>query len=219
VNPDEPTIDKAALKKADFPREGREFVKKYGVNGRVFFCILDEKKHWVTCELKNDAGQTITPGILETIFTKLLSPEILGTESELVEITVVPKDDALDYVLGFKRLDKVDILVKRPNDDDITSDINRVLNRLIAEKAKSEQTVITRMPKTDGIELDEEHRMLARVGAVNGHVDSSGLDDENQHGKRSTREVPKVVRRVLQRGQSYFATLLGISKEVGDGSE
>jgi hypothetical protein len=218
VNPDEPTINKAALKKAAFPREGREFAKQYGVNGRVFYCILNEKTHWVTAELKNEDGQNITPRILETIFTKLLSPETLGIDAELVEVTVVPKDDALDFVLGFKRLDKVDILVKRPNDDDITGHANRVLQRLIDEKAKSLETVLTRMPKTDGLELDEDHTTLAQVAAINGHVDSTGLDDHDQHGKRSTRELPKVVRRILQQGTSYFAALRSIARQAGDTS-
>lgn len=219
VNPDEPTINKAALKKADFPREGREFVSKYGVNGRVFYCILDEQSHLVTVELKNEDGQTITPGILERIFTRLFSPEVLSTRAELVEVTVVPKDDALEYVLGFDRLDKVTILVKRPNDDDITADTNRVMKRLTDLNAKSEESVLSRMPKTDGITLDEEHLMLARVGAVNGHVDSSGVDTEGKHDKRSTREVPKVVRRLLEKGTSYFATLRGIAAQARDNKE
>lgn len=217
INPDEPTINKAALKKAAFPREGREFTRQYGVNGRVFYCILNEKTHIITVELKNEDGQRITPGSLERIFERLLSPQILGIKSELVEVTTIPKDDALEYVLGFKRLDRVEILVKRPNEDDLTSPANRVLQRLIDNKAKSELSVLTRMPKTDGLELDDEHLMLAEVGAVNGHVDSSGLDEADQHGKRSTREVPKIVRRILQKGTSYFAALRALAKEIGRG--
>ena len=219
VNPDEPTINKAVLKKADFPREGREFALKYGVNGRVLYCILDETIHWLTVELKNEDGQTISPTTVETIFSKLFSPETLGVNAELVEVTVVPKDDALEYVLGFSRLDKIDILVKRPNDDDITKDANRVLQRLIDEKAKSEETVLTRMPKTDGLELDDEHMRLARVAALNGYVDSSGVDEQGLHDKRSTRKVPKVVRRVVQKGASYFASLRSLAKEARDNHE
>ncbi len=214
VDPEQPAIDKAALKKAKFPREGRNFTAQYGVNGRVFYCILDEKTHTLTVELKNDDGQRITPGRLEMIFRELLSPEVLGSKAEEVEVTTIPKDDAIDYVLGFERLDKVDILVKRPNSDDITKDTNRVMNRLKKLQAKSERSVLVRQPKTDGLELDEEHLRLARVGAVNGHVDSSGLDEDGKHGKRSTKEVPKIVRRVLQKGASYLAVLRNIAKEA-----
>jgi hypothetical protein len=213
VNPDEPAINKADLQKAVFPREGRNFTAQYGVNGRVFSCVLDVETHQVTVEIKNEDGQRITPGRLGLIFTELLSPEILGHKAELVEVTVIPTDDAIDYVMGFDRLDKIDILVKRPNDDDITKDTNRVMKRLMEQNAKSERSVLTRQPKTDGLELDEEHLLLARVAAQNGHVDSSGLDGDGEHGKRSTREVPKIVRRVLEKGSSYFAALRNLARE------
>lgn len=217
VDPDQPAINKAALKKADFPREGRNFTAQYGVNGRVFYGILDEDTHTLTIEIKNEDGQRITPGRLQMIFERLLSPKILGLKAPDVEVTIIPKDDALDYVLGFDRLDKVDILVKRPNDDDITKDTNRVMKRLMEMKAKSERSVLARQPKTDGLELDEDHMRLARVAAVNGHVDSTGLDGDGEHGKRSTREVPKIVKRLLQKGTSYVAALRAIAKQIRDG--
>lgn len=214
VNSDEPTIDKAALKKAGFPREGREFTAKYGVNGRVFYCIFDEKKHLLTAELRNEDRKTVSPGRLERIFVELLSPEVLGAESELVEVTVIPTDDAIAYVLGLSRLDKVEILVKRPNQDDITSETNRVMAALIEQNAKSERRVISRQPQTDGIELSDENTTYARVAAHNGHVDSSGLDEEGVHDKRSTKEVPKVVKRVIAKGVSYLAALRNVAREA-----
>lgn len=214
VNPDEPTIHKAQLKKSVFPREGRTFASVYGINGRVFYCVFDEPSHTLTVELKNEEGQRITPGRLGRIFSNLLSPEVLGVKAEMVEVTVIPREGALEYVLGFDRLDKVEILVKKPNNDDITTETNRVLKRLADMKAKSEKSVLVRAPKTDGLELDEEHLMLARVGAVNGHVDSAGLDHAGEHGKRSTREVPKIVRRFVQKGTSYIAVLRNLAKEA-----
>lgn len=219
VNPAHPAINKAQLKKAAFPREGRAFTQEYGVNGRVFYCIFDDQTHTLTVELKNEDGQRITPGRLQMIFEKLLSPKVLGTKAEEVTVTVIPKPDAIAYVLGFKRLDKVDILVARPNDDDITAETNRVMKRLMDMKAKSERSILTRQAKTDGLDLDEDHLVLARVGAVNGHVDSSGLDGDGVHGTRSTREVPKIVRRIIQKGTPYFAALLGLAKEARNSSE
>jgi hypothetical protein len=219
VNPDSPAINKAQLKKAVFPREGRNFVAKYGVNGRVFYCIFDIKTHQLTVELRNEDGQTVSPRRLERIFTDLLSPEVLGADAEEVEVTVIPTDDAITYVLGLDRLDKVEILVKRPNQDDITTATNRVMKDLIEQKAKSERRVLNRQPKTDGLELSEENETYARVAAHNGHVDSSGLDEEGNHDKRSTREVPKVVRISLAAGTSFLAALRNIARGARDDSE
>jgi len=214
IDPDEPTINKAELKKAGFPREGREFTAKYGVNGRVFYCIFDEKTHYLTVELKNEDGQTVSPKRLGRIFAELMSPEILGAKTEEVEVTVIPTDDAISYVLGLKRLDRVEILVKRPNQDDITTETHRVMGNLIAQKAKSEARIISRQPKTDGIELSDENEAYARVAAHNGHVDSSGLDEDGVHDKRSTKEVPKVVKRVIAKGVSYLAALRNVARDA-----
>lgn len=217
IDPDEPTIRKEDLAKAGFPREGREFTNKYGVNGRVFTCILDTKTHVVTVELKNEDGKTLAAGRAERIFQHLLAPQILGAESEMVEVTLIPQDDALEYVLGFKRLDRLEILVKLPNNDDITTETKRVLDKLRAQQAKAEKSVLVRMPKTDGLEPDEEHMIQARVAAAgNGRVDAVGLDENDEKGERSTKEKPKIVRHILQKGQSYLAALRGVARKARD---
>ena len=216
IDPDEPTIDKAALKKADFPREGREFTRQYGVNGRVFFCIFDDKDHRLTVEIKNEDRRTISPNTVGELFTRLLSPRVLGTKAELVEVTVIPEKGALEHVLGFERLDTVEILVKRPNADDITTKTNRVLERLRKMKAESEYSRLRRMPKTDGLELDEEHQTLAQVAALNGYVDASGVDANGKHDERSTRDIPKVRSQAIPKDASYFAALRDLAKKAKD---
>lgn len=218
INPDEPTIRKEDFAKASFPREGQEFTEKYGVNGRVFSCILDTETHIVTVELKNEDGQKLSAGRAELIFRELLSPAVLGVDAEEMEVTLIPQDDALEYVLGFKRLDRIEILVKLPNNDDITTETNRVLSRLREQNAKSEKSVLTRAAGTDGLEPDEEHMTLARVAAAgNGRVETTGQDEDGEKGERSTKEKPKIVRRILQRGQSYLAAIRNVAREARDG--
>ncbi|MBB4857216.1 hypothetical protein HNO88_000523 [Novosphingobium chloroacetimidivorans] len=219
INPDEPAIDKAKLKKAAFPTQGREFTATYGVNGRVFYCIFDEKTHQLTFEARNEDRQTISPTRVGKIFSELLSPKVLGVDAELVEVTVVPTDDAITYVLGLARLDKVEILVKRPNQDDITTETNRVMKDLIEQNARSERREITRQAKTDGIELSEENETYARVAAHNGYVNSSGLDENEVHARRSTREVPKIVKRAIAQGVTYLAALRSLAREARDNRE
>lgn len=219
VNPDEPAINKVQLKKADFPREGRNFATQFGVNGRVFYCIFDTEAHLLTVELRNDDGQTVSPRRLQTIFSLLLSPKILGADAEEVDVTVIPTDDVVSYVLGLDRLDRVEILVKRPNQDDITTDTNRVMRDLIEQNAKSERRILNRQAQTDGLELNEENVVYARVAAHNGFVDSSGLNEDRVHERRSTKEKPKVVRRAISAGTSFLAALRNIAREARENRE
>lgn len=219
VNPDEPAINKAQLRKAIFPREGRAFTEQYGVNGRVFYCIFETESHTLTVELKNEDGQSVSSRQAERIFAELLSPEVLGVKAEEVEVTLIPTDDALEYVLGLERIDKIEILVKRPNQDDITTETNRVMKDLMEQNAKCERRILTRQAHTDGLELNDENEVYARVGAHNGHVDSSGVDEHGVHDKRSTREVPKIVKRTIDAGASFLATLRGIARDIRDNRE
>ncbi len=71
-----------------------------------------------------------------------------------------------------------------------------------------------RQAKTDGIELSAENETYARVAARNGHVDSSGLDGEGVHDRRSTKEVPKVVRTAIAAGTSFLVALRKIAKSA-----
>ena len=122
----------------------------------------------------------------------------------MVEVTVIPEDDALSFVLGLSRLDRVEILVKRPNQDDITDKANAIMAELMAQHAKSEDRVLTRAGGSDGLELSEENMVRAEVAATNGYVKSSGRDDEGEPDKRSTKEYPKIVRMVVDAGESFI---------------
>lgn len=220
IDPDEPTIRKEDFAKSSLPREGKDFSSRYGVNGRVFSCILDSRIHTVLVELKNEDGKRLSALRAELIFQKLLSPDILGADAESVEVTLIPQDDALKYVLGFKRLDRLEILVKMPNNDDITTETNRVLKNLREMKAKSKTATLARAAGTSGLEPDDEHMALARVAAAgNGRVDTIGLDENEQKGERSTKEKPKIVTRALQKGQSYMLALLNIARQNREGND
>ena len=214
VNPDEPAIHKKNLEKANFPESGREFTLSYGVNGKAFACVFDEITHTLTVEVKNEDGKTIAPSRVGYIFETLLSPEVLGAEAEEVEVTVIPGQGAIAYVLGLKRLDRVEILVKRPNADDITSDTNRVMRSLIEQRAKSERRILVREAHADGLQLSEANLRRARVGAVNGHVNSAGLDGAGERATRSTKEVPQIVKRAVEAGASFTAALRAIARNA-----
>lgn len=216
VNPDEPAINKAELEKASFPDEGREFTARYGVNGRSFTCVFDPTIHLLSVEIKNEDGKTVSPERLRKIWVELLSPEVLGKDAELVEVTVVPTEGALSYVLGLEQLNRIEILVKRPNADDFTSDTNRIMRNLIQQNAKSEKRVLTRQPKTDGLVLDEESLAYASVAAHNGYVNADGLDTNGERAKRSTKEVPRIKRYAVAAGDLFSAAVRAIAREARD---
>ena len=207
IDESQPGINKRSLSEVRLSDMNFTVPRDLGFNGRVFTYVLNTTAHVLALEIRNEFGQTISPMRAKRIFDKLLSPLVLGLDTELVEVTVIPEDDALSRVLGLDRLDKVEILVKRPNEDDITTETNAVMAELMAQKAKSEDRVLTREARSDGLELSEENMARARVAANNGYVSSSGRDDDGETVRRSTKEYPKVVRWVIDAGATFASTI------------
>lgn len=207
IDATEPSIDKSTFERQDVGEELRKVFAARGFNNRGFNYILDERSHTIAVELLNEAGKTLSVRSAERIFELAFSS--LNKKGQTYDVTIKPEEDALEKVLDFARLNRVHIVLKRPNPGDHHgSDANEVLRELEEQNMKEAQYTFVRQPGTDSIRLNEENRSLAAVAAAgNGHVDSSGVDEDDEHRKRSTREYPRVVRRTLAAGTAFLAAL------------
>lgn len=205
IDENQPGIDKRNLSEVRLSDMDFSVPSNLGFNGRVFTYVFNVKSHVLALETRNEDSQTISPIRAKRIFDRLLSPIVLGLKAEHIEVTVIPEDDALARVLGLKRLDRVEILVKRPNEDDITTEVNAVMAELMEQNAKSEERVLVRAGGEDSLELSDENMVRAKVAAHNGHVSSGGRDADDEPDKRSTKEYPKVVKWVVDAGHSFSA--------------
>jgi hypothetical protein len=204
IDEDQPGVNKRSLAAVHLADMDFEVPADLGFNGKTFVFVFNTTAHVLALETRNEYGQTLSPARGKRIFDLLLSPMVLGLDAESIEVTVIPEDDALDHVLALDRLDKVVILVKRPNEDDITTKTNAVMAELMEQNAKSEERVLIRAARTDGIELSDENMTRAEVAALNGSVKSSGIDEDGEADKRSTKEYPKIVRFVIDVGGSFI---------------
>lgn len=161
----------------------------------------------------NEVGQRLPPRRLLTIFDRLMSPEVLGRAAEEVSVTLVPDDDALARVLAIKRLDRVEIVIKRPNAEDVTAETHDVLADLREQNAKRQEIVLIRAAHSEGLELSEANQKYARVAAAgDGHVKAQGRGGDGEPATRSTKEYPKVVEKLVQAGTTFFGALVEISQ-------
>jgi hypothetical protein len=211
VDASEPSINKATFQRQDVEAALKKIFAERGFNNRSFAYVLDDQTHKVAVELKNEGGKTISILQISRIFDLLLSK--LNREGQTYEVTVVPEEDAIERVLGLKRLDRVDILLKRPNIGDHDSgDADQVLQELHEQNIKQAEYTFSRQPGTDGIHLNQENETRAEVAAQNGYVKSSGIDEYDNRDKRSTKEYPKVVPLVLAAGAIAIALLRNEAK-------
>lgn len=206
IDPSEPSIDKATFRRQDVEAALAKIFKERGFNNRGFWYVFDEKTHTLAVELLNSEGKRLSVNQAGKLFDLLFSS--LNTSDGVFETTIIPEEDALSRVLGLDRLDKVKIVLKRPNPGDHHgTDAEDILRELYEQNMKRAEYGFTRQPGTDGIHLNEENNTRAEVASTNGHVESSGVDDDGEAQHLSTEKYPKIVSRVLAAGTVFVSAL------------
>ena len=206
IDASEPSIDKATFEEKNVEDSLKKIFAQRGFNNRQFLYAFDEETHTLAVELLNDLGKRLSVRQASKIFEVLFSS--LNRGNQTFEVTVKPEEDALEWVLGLKRLDRITILLKRPNPGDHHGDdADDVLRELDEQNLKQAEYDFARQPKTDGIHLNDKNQTRAEVASENGYVKSSGLDDYEERDKRSTKEYPKIVRDVLATGTLFKSAI------------
>ncbi len=214
IDESQPGINKRSLSAVRLTDMNFRVPADLGFNGKVFAYVFNTRSHVLAFETRNEFGQNLSPVRAQRIFDILFSARVQGTDVELVEVTVIPEDDALSQVLALDRLDRVDIYLKRPNDDDITKETNRIMAELMAQNVKSEERILSRAPKTEGIELSAENQTRAEVAASNGYVTASGQDADGVPQKRSTKKYPKIEEADLESSVSAISLVRDAARRV-----
>ena len=206
IDATEPSIDKATFRKQDVEAALKKVFAERGFNNRGFYYVFDVKTHTVAVELKNDLGKTLSIRQATKIFDASLSA--LNREGQSFEVTTRPDKDALERVLGFNRLERVVILVKRPNPGDHHGDdAEEVLRKLQEQNLKQAMYVYVKQPGSDGINLNNENQKLAEVASTNGYVESFGFDNDDEREMRSTVHYPHVITRDVG-GDTTFLSII-----------
>lgn len=212
VDTTEPSIDKATLEQVELDDDLKAVFEKRGFNNRSFNYVLEESTHTLAVELRNEFGKTVSARQAGKIFSLALSK--LNRRGQTFETTVIPEDDALSMVLGLKRLDKVKIVIKRPNPGDhLDTDAEEVLREMEEQNINKDERIFTRQSGTDSINLNEQNQTRAEVAATDGFVESAGRDEDGKPDRRSTKEYPKIVRRTLAAGTAAISALRNEAKK------
>ncbi|RUW32296.1 DUF4747 family protein [Mesorhizobium sp. M1E.F.Ca.ET.041.01.1.1] len=212
IDKTEPAINKAKLEEIPFRNLDLDIPDDIGFNGRVFQYILRERDHALFLETRNDFNKRISPTRARTIFSLLFDPDIQGLEAPLVEVTVIPEEDALKRILAIPKLKRLHIHIVRPNADGISP--QGILDKLVNQGAKSQDIVLVAAPGPEGLKPNEETTTQAEVGSYDGYVEGAGTEEDGESVSLSTKQHPRVIRRVLGELGSAFDEALAVARET-----
>jgi Domain of unknown function (DUF4747) len=173
-------------------------------NFRPFTYILNQAEHIVLVEIRNEAGQRLSPKRAKRLFDQLF--EGLPADQPEVDVTIIPEEESLEKILSIKRLRKLDIFIKRPNPDDLGDDYKRIMDGLEAEGARSQKIEKIKAAKKPTLTPNDETRRLAVITSTNGYVSGEGKDESGTSVFESTEKHPKI--RKLDVNTSTFATIV-----------
>lgn len=157
-------------------------------NSSRFYYVFYPKNHILIYEGYYD-GNTLSPSNAVRFFENIFSAQNITKRFGQIDVTHEPETDALDKALQMKHKDKISMIIKRPNPDDLAGAEREVLKRLRAINAER-QEISYKAASADGLELDQEVETLARVAARNGDVYVKGKDAENRPQEYSTKNHP-----------------------------
>lgn len=155
------------------------------------FCFFP-KKHYFVFERAADKS-TISHGMVESFLYRLLNLPELSDDYGEVNVNTVCTDEGLAAIYRIPTLKNLEIVIKRPNPDELSSDEAVVMQRLAnmhANKVQQKYTATT----GDSLIPDADTKILAKVALNNGFVKGEGRDNTGKKIEVSTVEHPKTLR-------------------------
>jgi len=144
-------------------------------NLSTFLFRFDPSHHLLIFE-SYGLGKTLSPNFVRLYFEEVLQQPIILSRFGGAEVTVVADHNRLDEVFKFDRLNRVKILIQRPNSDHQSDDFEKqVLAEMTDEGVR--QLEIERVAiEGKSMRPSDRTRAYAKVAAQNGKVTTHGIE-------------------------------------------
>lgn len=181
---------------------------------RIFSFIFFPKKHRLVFETRSSEGKSLGPESARKLFEIFLKAPKVIKEFGAGEVTIEPRKDALDKVLGIPKLKQLSIFITRPNPDD-----NESIEAIVKERMSNQnlQSFEEQLKAESGqsINPDEHTKNLASVAESNGYVEGKGKDGDGNPIDESTRDHPLRERAEYDPDtQTAFGVILEKAREI-----
>lgn len=166
----------------------------YKPNAKFFDFVFYPKKHLLVFEFSDKHGSLSISSLKEYF-------EIIFKRQDFIEkfqqgfVSSITDDDKIKTILNSKKLLKLDIVLIKPNPDDLGSITARILGNLEENNAKRME-VITTADDNQFLKPNQQLQELSKVAANNGVVKAT---IENEYGKSvpiSTASIPKIKKEI-----------------------
>lgn len=157
-------------------------------NSSRFSYIFFPESHVLFYESYYDGHSLGSRSVLKLIEGALNDPRLVNKYG-VIDVTVIPSREKLSMALSISRMDKLTMLIKRPNPDNHKNAERRVLQRLNSQNVAKYRHELVSIPGTS-ITPDPDTKTLAHVAARNGLVEVKGRDQTDHPVEYTTEDHP-----------------------------
>jgi hypothetical protein len=129
--------------------------------------------------------------MMRLVHSVLNNPSVKPGASE-VEVYVEQDQEQLERIFKMTELRKLEIIITRPNPDDIGDFESEIKERLAEQSARRMRTTLE-AERGEGLKPDETTRKLAKVALSDGSVTGRGVDESGRVVTASTSSQPLVI--------------------------
>ncbi len=189
IDPDLPWFNAERFERADESEVAKVSIpSELRPNYVSVFFQLSLGDHLFVFESRGTSG-SLSPRSALMFLDNLLNSDELVQKYGSASVSLVSDKDQLDAVIGMHRLRKLEILVKRPNPDDLGS-YDAIMERRLLDQGAASVRVEYEASAHETIKPDENTRKLAESATRNGLVKAEGSDATGRRVVRSTDDHP-----------------------------
>lgn len=182
-------------------------------NSSRFTYILDANSHYIFYEGYFD-GKSLSANGAQKFFERLFNHPELVEEFGTVEVTHIPKADALDAAINIPFKRRIEYTVTPPNPDDLEQAEQEVMRRMNQLNVREQHQIYKAVPGKS-IEMDDDLELMARISAKNGNVIIQGVDNDDRPVEFATQKHPFIVTEYFNPAvDSAFSVVYRIAKEM-----
>ena len=190
INPEDPWLDfekrqPILSEKGDPIPQVPEHLKP---NLRTVRYVFDPRYHRLFFE-----AHILSPGSARRLFSGIFADRKILKKYGPIDVELETSQEALERILKIPKLMTLEIIVTRPNQDDISGEERRILERLEKQRARKLEEKLSSV-KSDTLRPDEETRGHMKAALSNGRVTGRGYDQQDQRVVESTESHPMIER-------------------------
>jgi hypothetical protein len=197
----EDTLSEALKAKISIPSEAKP-------NFRTFNYVFKVSNHRLYFESLNEFNEGLGPKTARSMFSRLLSRELLGEKFPDISVTILPNERAVEKVLTLPGLRSLTIRINTPNADASDPEARkRVLDEMRAAKARQRDEHWVKNSEAKTLLPTADIRERATVAAETGFVRGEGRDSNGKNLLAATDDYPQRFFVDNSVGESFFERL------------